>query len=63
LKFSDQKDDARRSLYFLNVPNQYNLSVTSDIQFGGNGNVIHFLHKGDVMPVSRILASPNLTIG
>ncbi|WMX12736.1 LamG-like jellyroll fold domain-containing protein [Aureispira sp. CCB-E] len=43
--------------------NQYNLSVTSDIQFGGNGNTIKFLHKGDIMPVSRILSSPNLTVG
>lgn len=46
-----------------NPYNQYNLSITSDIQFGGNGNLIQFLHKGDVMPASRILASPNLTVG
>lgn len=43
--------------------NQYNLSVTSDIQFGGNGNTVQFLHKGDIMPTSRVLVSPNLTVG
>lgn len=43
--------------------NQYNLAVTADIQFGGNGNMIHFLHKGDVLPTSRVLSSPSLTVG
>jgi len=43
--------------------NQYNLAVTSDIQFGGNGNTIKFLHKGDIAPTSRVLSSPNLTVG
>lgn len=43
--------------------NQYNLAVTSDIQFGGNGNMIHYLHKGDVSPTSRVLTSPSLTVG